>query len=291
MTMAITSAGVKISGELSQDTEGISTITDLWAITSNDPDDRIDDVTSASSPFPIPTYGEAHADFSAAGVRSRSVRRTGPLSFEAVINYSDEIGDRGETPNDPLSWPLKWQLAFDAREIAHETVPGSSPKEFVQNSAGDWFENQPTIPEHLALLSIEKNVTSLSLTTVRSTIGKTNSNLFLSQPVEQVLCRDIRASGPNYFGQTSYATVTYEFLMDRNAHVITLLAQGYNQLISSVKTPIKDEDGRPIRQPANLDNLGIVTAGEPFEHTFKRFEATSFAVFGITLSNLTGLSG
>lgn len=267
--------------------DGVTKLTETYSVLTDDQATGQLEVLAA-----VPAVGSAHWSVTGATARSRSLSRTGPKSWMVPIDYSNEVSSKGPTPSDPLSWTIQWSIAFETEERGLEKdAQITNPIVEATNTAGDWFENQPTFPYHRAVLSIQRNLSSLSLGLVRETVGKVNSGLFLNQPAHHVLCRSISATGPHFYESTSYATATFEFVLDRDAHLIEILSQGYNELIGGVKTPIKDDvNGRPITRPQNLDGNGAATTGDAKELTFALFEETSFAVFNLSLSDLTGLS-
>ena len=290
--MAVLSAALAYAGAADNDGDkGITEYRETYNVVTDGAATRQPDVLAA-----VPGIGAAHPDVAGATLRRRSPRQTAPTSWTVELLYSDELGDKGATPSDPLSWPAQWSLGFDTREEGLYKVPGSDPVIEVKNTANDVFDPQPTAARYLAVLSVEKNISFLSLGLVRATVGKTNSGIFLSQPAKQVLCRSIRGNGPKFYDQVAYASVTFEFLMDRDSHVIKLLSQGYNFLDpdaadSLLPVPILDGvNHRPITSPQNLNADGEVTSGDAEEVTFDRFEPTGFGVFGLSLSNLQGLS-
>ena len=285
--MALVSAAVSDEGAATVNDDGTKTVTDTWQIVFDSITDTLDDALNA-----LPQRFAVHPGVVLATVDTLSAKRTGPKSFVGTVNYSYD--PKKKTGTDPTAWIPNWSLGFEQREELFEKEPDDAvgtPRE-VKNTAGEWFENGPTRESNLAVLSVEYNLTSISLALIRDTVGKTNSGSFLGLAAREVYCRSIRGVGPNYEGETAYATVTVEFLIDVNKHVVKLLSQGYNEKVGGVLVPIKvDSTQRDVSTPANLQEAGTHTPGsDAFELKFTKYEITSFAVFNLSLANLIGLS-
>jgi hypothetical protein len=211
-------------------TTGAVTLNELYDVHTDSATDGQFEVLSATD---LPNVSSLHWSYPLATLRFyNSVQRVALDHWTVGLQYSNEKSDKGATPEDPLSWTIKWNLSFDTiLEDLEEDAQKTNPKVEVKNTAGDVFDPSPTKRKRTAVLSIQRNLSSLSLGLVRAAIDTVNDGLFLDQPAKQVLCRDISANGPHFYEDTVYAEVTFQFEMDRDSHLVKLLSQGYNQLV------------------------------------------------------------
>lgn len=219
-------------------------------------DDRGDGPQTVRTAFGIPSIGDVYQpgnDYDArAIVTSKSVtQRESPWEWEVEVTYSTEAGEKPEATASPLDEPADISYGFQARKIL---VPGyfNSPENVSEGSDlelgivstnGELFDPQPEIDWNEPVLTIKRNVQSISAPLLMALANCVNASPFYGAGSRTLKMNPPQAQ--RQYDQTVgyYWSVTYAMAFKYDTWDLQLLNQGTYHLESSKPTPFKDKEG------------------------------------------------
>lgn len=256
----------------------------------------------------VPARGAAHPSLAGCVVRERRPRSLGNgFEWELDVEY-EFIAPTAEpptptTPTTPKEVPTDepWEISQDYQEVetvatslATASTPGGSLGSAANpsvNTAGEAFADPVTEPVWCQVLTLEKNLASgsISPSTAESYQGSVNTaSIDVAGVTVGVRCGWMRRCvvQKRYYGDTptAYWRLRVEIVVYPSAITtdIPVLQVGYNQLVSTVLTPIYGADGEPLRVPSLLDTNGAKTA-TPFWKYYARSKRVAWS--GLSLPN------
>ena len=188
-----------------------------------------------------------------------------------------------ETYVNPIDEPPIVQWIFErSTKIVEQDIFGQA----ILNKAGDKFEQPHEMPDVIEAFSYTMNLPYNPRVLAKQFRNKINDAAWLDYPARTALCSGVEIS-PRQSAMISdtvkqyYWTVTAEFTIKETEWKLTVLEQGYRELIAGKLVDIFsiDEDGDQtedrITFPCLLDNAGAAQQVDPKVPVF-----TDWFVFG-----------
>jgi len=293
--MAWTSVKEHYRDRTAQDYQGGKTATRVYICVNSDIVTDITDCwTADDGSVAIPIKGASWPGIAAMRVRRIRVRLIGKSRkvFDVHVIYDTKATAYADPTN--IDWEIGWGTQTRERAI-HETiidvssltggfVIGAGSGAAIQNTAEDRFDPPIKEKKYLDLVTLVKNKSSSTISTLNAYKGKINSvqitiagqvcaiwtALIVDINVQKVLDDD-----------GDYYKETYKVLYDVDTHIRQLLNVGFNQLdvgsdpTSKVRIYL-DTDGNDTEDPQKLDAAGQMTDSTYFIY-FGTLDQVAFA--------------
>lgn len=269
-------------------------------------DDRSDGPATVRTAFGIPNVGDLYTpgnDFDPqAIVTNKRVSQGGsPWEWEVDVTYSTDVKEEPEKPASPLDEPPRVSWGFQERRIL---VPGryqnpdspSQTQDFqlgVTNSAGELYDPQPEMDISEPILTISKNVATISPSQFFSIANCVNSDTFYGSNPRQLRLRAPTAESAYDKTIGTYWQVTYGFAYKWDTWDIQVLNQGTFYKLAGWKFPCKDKEGHRfvglltstggILNSASDEHQGTWYSGgaDPSFSRFRVYREINFSSLGI----------
>lgn len=258
-------------------------------------------MVTASTPAPAPfTIGENHPDDSTAKLTTIDISDQAENGMVWAVSITWETPTlSGSISDDPLSRPrqISWAQEGETEEFARDF---SSTPLFIQNSAGDPFDNNPSRERgYLTCTYVRNETTSHFLTVILPLMAYdyvVNSASFTlgTATIPALYARlSIKDAEEITEGATTYYRVTYFFAFRQGRQGYTsdgwrerYLDRGFYENISGVKTAIYDADGQIVEKPYPLDGSGgaaaLPTTAPAILGPFKLYPEVLFSTLSFT---------
>lgn len=209
----------------------------------------------------------AHPDTNYLQVVSTSTTELAPSNYYSVeVTYQTPTFN-GTTGANPFQSPPVYEWAQITRTVQVEEDVTGNP---IVNSAGDPFDQPPSITDRYWQLTVTRNEPYFNLTTSVTYQNKVNSDTVYLQGVGagkltagQMFCVSILPVGPIDLTD-NFVSIAYTFWIRESGFQLRRLDLGYRQHLDSEdkSKPITDENGDDITVPVLLDG-----SGAPYDET------------------------
>lgn len=214
-------------------------------------------------------------------------------TYRATIRFgrydaSTEAVDPDTGVKDPFAEPPKLRSRGEDQEIAVGYDNAGDP---VLNSAGEPFEDAPTITAPVLVFEVSRLEKAFDSTLIEDLQGRVNDAAWLGWPAGSVLCKSITAdrewvSETNSYGwDTSYVFAVKRPIVAGGVDVLPgwtlqLLDCGFRAKDGSNPTKaITDKTGAPVSSPVPLDGAGarLPVGDDPVYLDFDVYPAADFS--------------
>lgn len=188
-------------------------------------------------------------------------------------------------PQNPLQWPLKisWGTTKFERVVMYDAAANA-----VLNSAGQYFDPPLTADDSRINLKIERNQAYFDASVVAIYKDALNADVFFggapgTWKVEGITA-DLEYNNDSGTPDGFYYKVTYTFEYRAEGWNSPVLDQGLYQLDGSGNlTPILDDNGSPVTQPALLDGTGheLPSTGTPTFISYVLYNSQPYFALGL----------
>lgn len=203
-----------------------------------------------------------HPDTSYMQVVSTSTKELAPANYFAVEVTYETPAFQGTTGGNPFESPASYSWAqITETENVEEDVNGNP----IVNSAGDPFDQPPTITDRYWQLTVTRNEPYFNLAQAVTYQNKVNSDTVYLQGVGagkltagQVMCVSILPVG-DYDLDDNFVSIAYTFWIRESGFQLRRLDIGYRQWLNGEdkSKPLTDENGNDITVPVPLNGEGI----------------------------------
>ena len=267
---------------------GGSSPTLSWSVLLNGDDPPETAAIIARQAPGIPRIGQRHPGDPFAFARQVSPKPISPTLFRVTVQYQTPSGTSrdGESTN-PLDEPpgISWSFEQFMQQLDTDLAGNA-----IVNSAGDPFEPRIEVPISRPVLSYTRNEAAFRSGLAREFLGGVsgrsaiNSDCFFGWEPKTVKIRNMSATR-QYAGDFSFDQVSYEFVFDGANWDASPLDVGYRERRGDELVLIRDPQGQPVTDPANLTDKGtaaLPTAALRRAGPFRIFPLKAFARLGIT---------
>lgn len=246
------------------------------------------DVVASSAPQ-LPLVREPHplAPFARAKSVKCSPESPDDKIWIAEINYSSDVQEESQQPENPLDEPPQkgWSFAQFTRPVSKD-INGNA----IVNAAKELFDPAPERDDSRLVFRYQRNQPSFPHLLANQYQDAVNSDQFLGFRAGYVKCQNISADY-QFKNDVYYWSVSYEFHFrsddeDEDDWQLHVLNQGYRELNGLTYSVIRDAEGLPLNQPALLDANGQQLDADWDDPVFLDFDIyrnLPFSVFNISL--------
>lgn len=276
--MAILSVNEITGREGSEDEEYKQKSTRLYQVLTNSATHTETEILAAGG---LPVLFDVHPSLTGAMVVNRNARQSSaeddPTTWEVSIDYSSVSRskiDPAERSQNPTDRPAVLKIAFEQRERGlYVDLEGDA----IVNSAREFFDPPLVTEETVGIITITRNIASVSFATYMDFNGATNSATFMG------FAPDTLKIGLE--AERSYEQGTYFFIVTATIKVrlivpIDIGDGGFEDFGGWQSRPldagyryadgtgtlhqITDDEGNPVTKPIPLDGGGAsLTPGDP----------------------------
>jgi hypothetical protein len=232
-------------------------------------DDWSDGPQAVRTAFGIPDVGDVYTpgndyDAQAMVISKRVSQRDAPDEWEVEVTYSTEPGDKQpEQAATPLEEPPVITCGANNRQIivqgcyatAENPDPGKDWDWYVHSTNGELYDPQPEVEISEPLVTIQRNVQTISWPYLVSLADCVNQSPFFGADARQLKLKAPKATSAYDPSVGNYWQLTYEIAFKYDTWDIQILNRGsFYYDTNFAKVPFKDLEGN--RFVGLLDAIG-----------------------------------